>query len=344
MSDFCRQVKADESAFAICEYMAENLDYSPSSDITPVDVYAAAIAAAEREEDADAGRAAQSVYVKEGFEFNSPFTCFLSRQADMRIPWLFSDCAADTQAEWYFERVVSKIETLRSSAISNGLKPGSAEFNKTVSLDIFDFIMKPAKRGGMGIVFDDEQKDPEKDALGVIKAGKATCVEFAILYIALANLAGIEAKPVHVHYDNPIMLNDHALVGVELEGDDVLFMDLMTKAIGVFSKNRPDARWTFMSKLDLLAQDYNLKSTLNLPPGEEEPSLDHMRSKLLRALAFSPNDYIILSNLGYIEYRYGDNLDVSLNYLLRSQEARPSDPRTERLIRIVRKKIEDAKK
>lgn len=339
MSDFCRQVKADESAFAICQYMAEDMGYSPSSDITPVDIYAAAIDAAEREQDADHERAAKSVFVDDNFEFDSPFACFLSQRGDMRIPWLFSDCSEDRQAEWYFERVVAKIDSLKKMAISDGFKPGSAEYKKTLALDIFDFIRKPAKRGGMGIVFDEEQKDPEKNALEIIQAGKATCIEFAILYIALANLAGIDAKPVQVNYDNPITPSDHTLVGIELAGDDVLFMDLMVNDSGVFSKQRPDARWIFMSRLDLLSHDYDLRALMNGPAGEADPCNEYVKSKMLRALSFSPGNHIGLSNLGQLELICGGNLERSLNYFLMSEKARPEDPHTKGMIKIVKAKM-----
>jgi len=344
LSDFCRQVKADESAFAICRYMAENLGYSPSSDITPVDIYAAAIDAAEREQDADHERAAKSVFVDDSFEFDSPFACFLSQRGDMRIPWLFTDCAADTQAEWYFERVVAKVESFKMMAVSDGLKPGSPEYNKTVALDIFDFIRKPAKRGGMGIVFDEEQKDPEKNALGVIKAGKATCIEFVILYTALSNLAGIDARPVQVHYDNAIMPADHALVGLELGDDEVLFMDLMVNDSGIFSKKRPDARWKFMTELELLAHDYNIRASRNNPSGPSETCDEFVKMRLLRSLDFSPDNHIVLSNLGQIEYSCAKDLESSLNYFLMSEKVRPEDPHTKGMIYMVRKKMEEAKK
>ncbi|MBN1282424.1 MAG: tetratricopeptide repeat protein [Proteobacteria bacterium] len=315
MSGFCRQVSNDANAYAICEHMASSYNLTladmdrgvprvkrpegreacldpgePDGRLDPAEVYANAIDLAEIEEDRNRAWARGG----DSFTFDSPFQRFLSEKADMRIPWLFDDLKDDGGAEWLFGRVLMKVDGFTRSLAMKGSKKGTENYKRALAMEIFRFMRKPARRGGMGIKSGDDGS--HENIHRVFSSKSASCIEFVNLYIAIARQAGLEARPVEVYTDSDGEGISHVAVGVELGRGEVLFLDA-DGDIGLGERQR----WSFISRQDLLAYDYNSRGQLNC---ENEPSCQ--RSLYKRAMDFSPGQYMVMYNMGHLEFDAGD--------------------------------------
>ncbi len=346
MSGFCKQVKGDENAFRICEYLALNFDLdeadfdtgvphvvrpiyadayvepgSPNGSVEPEEVYARAIELAQAEEDSNRSRVDTSSY-EANFAFESPIHEFLSSSADMRIPWLFDDLKAGGESEWLFKRIVMKVETLRSAAKVKAKGKGTPAYRKALARKIFSFIRKPKKKGGMGIEFDHEAKSPERSLMEIVKSRRATCVEFANLYVAVARQAGLAARPVEIYTDKDNNFIDHVRVAVEPGDGETIFFGLY-EGEGLSDNEE----WSFISMNDLIAHDYNARSMLDCPAYGSKGAVECKGSYLERALDFSPASYLALRNMGYWYYEQAD-FEAALEYYLKSRDEYPGHPIT----------------
>jgi tetratricopeptide (TPR) repeat protein len=346
MSDFCNKVKSDQNAFKACEYLAnifglEEADFdtgiphvvrpegdvaylepaSPDGVVQPAEVYASAIELAFAEEEENRSRVDTSS-LEPNFAFESPLHEFLAFNADMRIPWLFDNLQDGGKSEWLFKRVVMKAKMLKSAAKIKAGEDGTPKYKKCLAQKIFHFIRKAPKTGGLGVKFDGKAKSPQRDLMEVVKSRKATCVEFANLYIAIARQAGLVARPVEVYTDENGDYIDHLKVAVELGDGEIVFFGI-NDGEGL----DPNEEWSFISMNDLMAHDLNARSMLDCPEYGSKGAIECKGSYLERALDFSPGHYMALRNMALWYYKQGD-LESSLEYYLKSRDEYPDYPNT----------------
>ena len=332
MSDFCKQVKTDASAYAICEYLAENyglgandfdqgvsrvmrpegadaylMPGTPDGLVEVAEVYAKAIELAEEEEDRIRAR------YEDGFklDYDAPLHSFLAEN-DMRISWLFMNAGPGDRGEWLFERIQWKVDGFHSMLALEGIEEDTPEYRRSLAIEIFEFMRKPASRGGMGIAADSKDSDEHRSISEVMASGRTSCIEFLIVYTAIARHAGLDVRPVEVYTNEEGKPIGHVVVGVELGDGETLFISVNGE-VGLGKKQR----WSFMSRQDLLAYDYNSRAQLNCR-GEHSCQ----RALYERALDFSPRQYMVLYNMGYLEFDAGD-YQSSIKYLESAVEEFP---------------------
>lgn len=346
MSDFCNKVSGDENAFRVCEYLSKNFgleeaDFDtgvphvvrpegeaaylepalPDGAVDTQEIYAKAIELAWAEEDDNRAEVNTSSF-KDDFTFYSPLNSFLSSDADMNVPFLFGDLKGGGKAEWLFKRIVMKAEMLKTAAKVKVGGEETPEYRRALSRKIFSFIKKPPKKGGMGIKFDKTAESPQRDLVEMMESRKATCVEFANLYIAIARQAGLVARPVEVYTDENGDYIDHLKVAVELGDGETVFFGL-NDGEGL----HPNEEWSFISMNDLVAHDLNARSMLDCPEYGSGGVIECKGSYLERALDLSPGHYMALRNTALWHYKQGD-LETSLEYYLKSRDEYPDYPNT----------------
>lgn len=346
MSGFCKKIKGDQYALKICEHLSENFglakaDFdtgvphvvrpedadaylepaSPDGAVQPAEVYAKAIELAQAEEDENRAEVDASSF-EDGFTFYSPLNKFLSSNADMNIPWLFDDLKEEGKAGWWFTRVVEKAKLLKIAAGINGQEEGTPEYNKGLARKIFKFIKKSPKKGGMGVKFDKDAESPQRSLVEVMDSRKATCIEFVNLFIAVARMAGLDARPIEVYTDEDGDYIDHIKVAVELGDGETLFLGL-NDGVGL----HPNEEWSFISMNGLMAHDLNARSMVDCPEYGTDGAIECKGSYLSRALDLSPGHYMALRNTAYWHYKQGD-LESSLEYYLKSRDEYPGYPLT----------------
>lgn|GEM_PF-4398988 len=345
MSEFCKNIEGDANARAICEHLADSRGFGardldvgvarivrpedgrahiergrPDGEIDSAEVYARAVELAEAEEDGQRAR-----YLQGGdhfhFEMDCPFQSFLRDGAGLRIPWLLYDGGRVERSNWLFSRIQWKVEGFMSTSRLAGADAQSPAYKRELALKIFEFIRKSPQRGGMGISFD-KDGGPHSDIYEVIESRKATCIEFVNLYLAIARQAGLDARPVEVYDDNEGRSIDHLKIGIPLGDGWDLFLDLKT-GVGM----REGKRWSYISKSDLVAYDYNARALLNCRGEDGETDAECVMHNLEYAHAVSPHQYMVLYNLGYYAHETGD-LESSAEYFMRARDEFPQHART----------------
>jgi tetratricopeptide (TPR) repeat protein len=130
-------------------------------------------------------------------------------------------------------------------------------------------------------------------------------------------MAGIPAAPFEVFRDSKGNLVEHVRVGVRIDpnhSDRIFFLDLSN---GLASERSGDLQ-AEISPSDLLAHYYN---TVGISTPIEKAG--HFFRK---ALSFSPDQYMVLSNYGNWLLETGGSTDEAMTVLLKASRSNPHFP------------------
>lgn len=162
---------------------------------------------------------------------------------------------------------------------------------------LFEAMIRPVSRGGLGLRFDTEEKGPLRDAVGVYRDRIANCEEFVVLYLMAADLCGIPAVPMELFQNasgNPQL---HLRIGIQnpQTGDVELVADLADNSFGRPSESEVSITLT---RLEMLAYYYNLRGVREQNPFRAESYVDF-------AYRLNPDNYLILHNRAYYRAQRG---------------------------------------
>lgn len=182
---------------------------------------------------------------------------------------------------------------------------------------LFQAMMAPARRGGLGVVFDEEESGPARAAMDVYRDRKANCVEFASFFLMAADLLGIPAVPMELFEDAAGHFVEHIRIGVPgpETGEIVNVADL---ADGRFGPPADGEKGAVRTRREFLADYFNLKAV-------REKHADAAEGEIDFALRLDPRNHLALYNKAYYAAARGKPRHA-LSYLLRSIAAYPRYP------------------
>ena len=290
----------------------------------PAEIYASAIGKAETEENANAMRLLACIRSSscdpKKFKFKSRFHKFMTYTADTRVPWLFDDFNSFTDLDKStFAKIIKSIDNAKASLSRIPNKESNpTKYHSQMTYWLMGFIIRPQRRGGLEIMEDKKKYRPERNVVEIIRDGNANCVEFVKLFLNLARHAGIDARPMEILEDTGKGLKKrHIKICVVLPNNGHMFLDLKDGV--TFKEHR---KWTFISKSDLMALDYNNRYYYNLSDNEKRLK-EGKESYIERAYDISPRHFRILNNLAAYSLEVLNDMERAWTLLLAAKEENP---------------------
>ncbi|HPQ81505.1 MAG TPA: hypothetical protein PLZ86_07255 [bacterium] len=180
--------------------------------VEPGEVYEAAIALLEKEED--------SFAASEG-KAQRPFTDLVSTKSNFRVPWLFNDFDTGTDAD---DRMLLSAARMVSGAkaaiLSRGEASGSAKFNLELTKKLVSTMLS---KDGFGLK-PDSPEPPEDTVMDMLSLPpgmrNGACTELSRFAYGVFRLAGLKPSFIEVQRDSINGGFNHMAVGVRLNAKD----------------------------------------------------------------------------------------------------------------------------
>lgn len=293
MSSFCK-ISSDKRAQGLCESLEKDGYLSAAPDTEQV--YRRTIEVAEERD-------------RKGLSLD-----FLRDRVE--IPWIPDDLNPKTSEDQDLRKwVADQVASIRADLSKKGVTEGTFAYRLELGRRIFESFRRGRDEGGFGLSFDAAETFP-RSLVQIYRDRKATCLDFANLYLMAAGIAGLPVVPVELlRSGNKVQ---HHLA--------VAFLDpaSTTNAIHTIVDLQPPASfgpppswevWSPLSKLDLVVHFYNAKGVRDLDATKGEVMID-------LALSLSPRNYLALFNKSYWEALRGNYLKAK-GYLLASITSNP---------------------
>ncbi len=252
--------------------------------------------------------------------FDSKILKLFKDKGDSSVPFVFDDLNPKTDAdEKLFLLCLKQIQKIEKALLKQGLKKNTPEFREEMAKELFDFLQRPANKGGLGIKLDKKANRGTRNLTEIHAQGKATCLEFLYLYSALGRAAGLDILPIEVFRDQEGLVVLHVRAGLRPDPSDpdkILFFDISD---GLAGERRGEA-WVELNRLDLLGYYHN---TLAI-----DAPTDKMEDCFKKALAFSPSLYMVLTNYARWMLEGGGKADQAMKLLEKSEQVNPFYPPT----------------
>lgn len=309
--DFCIEVQQDARAFAKCEYMRENLNYTkekfdkPILYVTHKDKNTAVSEWKDPGEKLIPQQINQAAYKEElveeklvqdkimdGGKFETPFRNFVKSVDDFVNPLLSS-----SKSQLIFDQL--EINTIKSTLKDEGLKIGTAEYEEALVDALENYMLRPEFAGGLGI-----------------SSFNTICTNYTITLLRLCRLAGLEnTGAVAVFTDSNGNTACHVRPSITLSNGKTIYRD-------IYMDISPKQKTAVVSESDLTSYYLNYEAVIKHPNDDEAQKL-----LLGAAKGYSKSSETTYMNLGYFDVNDG-NLEASLENFLEAYRRNPYNPHT----------------
>lgn len=184
---------------------------------------------------------------------------------------------------------------------------------------MMDYVRLPKSKGGLGIKYQNDHREPEADINGVIDRGFARCSELAYCYYSLAKALGFEANPIEVvlkrdgnreSYHSILMLTDK-------ETGRSFFIDPLMKVV---DKTTPYPQYYIGTEADLFAT-YLYNTSIEYKDGHRMMRTGR-GAPIAAAESIAPSNFLVQYGMAMYEQSEG-HAKAALRHYRNAAELRP---------------------
>lgn len=245
------------------------------------------------------------------------------------IPWSHFDLDPGTLDDEALRGWVgSTISRIDGGLLREGYRVRNFEYTLEKARRLFAAMIAPAADGGLGLRFDDVEEGPARNPIGVYRDRTANCVEFTVLFLMAADMAGIPVVPMELFQNGSGDLQEHIRIGIRdpESGGIQAVVDLENNYFGPPPSGEISLS---LNRLELLAYYYNMKGTREADRRWVEADVNLRRAEADTNFAYrlNPRNYLILYNRAYYAATNG-RLREARRCLLESIVNYPRYPRS----------------
>jgi len=210
----------------------------------------------------------------------------------LEIPWTIDPQNFRTPDEGPLRNwALSQIRLIKNDLAREGRREGDFSFDVELSRRLFVRLTLPPSQGGLGLTFDPILKNSPRSLGEIFTQRHANCLDFTVLFLMIADLAGLPLVPINLYKEGSGKAIDHLRIGLKNPRTGIV-EKIADIQVAYFGDSKSGEIWAPVSRRELLSFYYNAKAVKESDPQKAEAHTDF-------ALRLGPRNYLALFNKGF---------------------------------------------
>jgi hypothetical protein len=252
----------------------------------------------------------------------------------LEIPWISDDLDPKTSEDAELKkRIADQVAVIRKDLSKKELAEGSFAYQLEFGRRLSAYFRLDRKEGGFGLAFDSTELSP-RSLVQIDRDRKASCIDFANLFLMAADLAGLPVVPVELLKAGSETQHHVALAFLDPLDAKSIRSIIDLQASVPLGPPLTSETWSILPRRDFLAHYHIAK-------GVRDPDAKKGEAQVDLALDLSPSNYLALFDKSYWEALRGDYQRASA-HLRASIVSNPIYSRAYWNLHIIAKAMNDA--